>query len=191
MKEPVKVVDEKYAGGKEVPGLTADQIIRHFQELIDNGQLRAISFKRVIQEKIILQTGQAYIIEDPKTGEMYVLETNSRGVVNPKFPQYCLYPERLLVSYNYCLLERLIEGFDLKQVREQEGQQRTRIVEIPKLAVIGRLELLYNETEMVLALGKNYVISWSASLSVEDKQDRLFEQICTFIRNQVARKETN
>ena len=198
-----KIVDERFAGGRTVPGLRASNMLIWFQRLITERNFKTFSVeinKRTVQEdedkKMTrikkgvtlelaesLKENQSFLIEDPKTGVKHTLEIGWRGgEISGR--------GTMQNTYHHLILTKLTDDADLRKIQKNfEGR-----LKFPEEAISTRCSVYYAQKEVSPVYGEDYVESWSVSLTValslavEGKRDTLSEQVCQFIKDRAGPK---
>lgn len=183
----MKTLHDFYEGGKDfVPGLSASYLINYFQDLVVENKLKIFSVdKKTIEKKLIkikkktglLEEHQDYIIKDSKARTRYVLKINNKeGII--------ALGDSSLTRYYECILEKLADDFNVKQIKEYKDTAKSMGLDIPEEAVVANLKLNYEEDDT-----GSWIRYWSLHLVMEGKQDKLFMQISEDIKKKVEKNK--
>ena len=169
-----------YEGGKDfVPGLSASYLRSYFQDLVVENKLKIFSVdKKLIKIKKktdLLKERQDYIIKDSKERAKYVLKINSTGEI-------IALSGSSLTRYHECILEKLADDFNIKQIKEYKNTAKSMGLDIPEEAVVAKLKLNYEEDDMGA-----WIRYWSLHLIMGGEQDKLFTQISEDVRKKVEK----
>ncbi len=182
-------------------GKSSYQMRQFFQQMVKSRKLRAYSVevnKRIVErdtedEEVVrtkkgatliptieLREYQPVLVEDPATGFMYNLDIGSRGGM--------FYDDGdSQTIYHHCVLEKIAQGFNPKKVADRTsfgdfGSFKDGI-SIPQEMVTARLRVSYDEN-WESSGDHDYVAGRSGNLVVEGEKDRLFEEVCKFVRGE-------
>ena len=173
---------------REPIGRTVHEMVYFFNELIDKGRLKAFSVdidKKIVEkdtdiERITRTIKGATLTEVSKVrgyypfflqvlkGRQYNLSLRSEG--GPFFDG-----GDSQTIYHHCILERLIENFDLKVV--SKGSSLTGDIYIPNEMIDGRLRVNYSQD-----YEDDYPAGSRGDLVIEGRTDLLFEETAAFVK---------
>lgn len=186
---------------RENIGKSSYQMRQFFQQMVKGEGLQAYTIevnKKIVEkdtenEKVVrikkgatltptteLREYQPVLIEDPETGVMYNLNIGSKGgrIYNDGNSH---------TIYHHCVLERIAQGFDLKKVTDKTNYGEFGSfkdgISIPGEMVTARLRVSYDE-DWESGHYSDYVAETKGNLVVEGEQDKLFENVCKFVRGE-------
>ena len=176
------------------PGKPIDEMLQFFQRRISRGDLKAylveVDPKEVLkdtpEEEVVrtkkgtvltpverLEERDSFILEDPKTGTYYVLETSSSGDAYVDGGGQA--------SHHNCILERLTQ-FDPDQVNGIKDSFGRVSIDYPEEVIGARLSVSYDRSSDHSGSGPSKMCG-DGTLSIEGEQDRLFKKVAEFVRS--------